>query len=77
MQAIGKDGSRTELRPRVGPSLIREASNVGEGASPFAGKGKGKGVELGKSQQLGGKDGGSNLDTNLGKSIFFSHASSK
>lgn len=74
MQASGKDGSKTELRPRVGPSLIREASNVGEGASPFAGKGKGKGVEFGKSQQLGGKDGGSNLDTNLGKSIVLLHA---
>jgi hypothetical protein len=77
MQTSGKDGSKTELRPRVGPSLIREASNVGEGASPFAGKGKGKGVELGKSQQLGGKDGGSNLVTNLGKSIVLFHAFSQ
>lgn len=77
MQNNDEDGSKTELRPRVGPSLIREASNVGEGASPFAGKGKGKGVELGKSQQLGGNEGGSNLDTNLGKSIALLHAFSQ
>ena len=68
VQMSEKDGCRTELRPRVGPSLNRNGANLAGGASPFAGKGKGKGVELGKPQQLGNHEPTSGFDVNLGKS---------
>ena len=68
VQMSEKDGCRTELRPRVGPSLNRNGANLAGGASPFAAKGKGKGVELGKPQQLGNHEPTSGFDVNLGKS---------
>lgn len=64
VQMNEKDGSKTEFKSRIGPSLNRNGSNVG-GASPFAGKGKGKAADLGKPQQLGNGDG---VDANLGES---------
>jgi hypothetical protein len=60
MQTDIKDGSKTEFKSRIAPSLNRNGGNM---ASPFLGNGKGKEVDNGKPM-MGGSECRASAPTN-------------